>query len=1128
MRVKKERSILAAAIVAAAIAYGLPAERIGLSGNEAAGGGAGEGELYVASAKIGEDSVGGFEKVYRTEISPARRIERGSGKYLAEAEGGIMQDKPRDPLWPEQWGAMRIGTEEAWKSTTGTADVVIAIIDTGCDLDHPDLEGSLWVNEEERDGIEGVDDDGNGYIDDIHGYDFVSVPAEDVFPGEDPGPPDCEPYDFSGHGTHVAGIVAAAAGNGEGVEGVAPSCRLMILRAGYMSAEGSSLLRERDITEALGYAASMGADIVNMSFAGEGSPSLREAISEAVRAGVTVVSTAGNGGEGGVSYPGAYDETIAVAAVDLAGELAAFSGRGGWVDCSAPGVDIISTEPEGYGLRSGTSSAAPFVSGIAALVVSLHQDWTPFQVRAQIVFTCEEIFGPPYPEQYEGGRGLCRADIAVSARPLEILEIQSVGIDDEGGDGDGVADPEEDVCLTVSAVNSWGAIDGGIIRIESVSDYIEMTSSDETAVAHASAGELLETEAEFHVRRDVVPGSDAGLRLALTLEGETKYFPFKVLLKGKQRLVCRTVLIEELDGNGNGGADHGEKIRLEVEILNLGVKALSAAAELLPCEIGRGEGTDIFQLGDMESGDVKWAGFIFNIDGETDGGGLALVPIEVSSVGYEEKEEIAVWISYRGDEESGEEAAMLQNGPGHSGYYDEGPGMPIERCWTRDLEGEGSLRCQPVSQGGAVFVARAEEGKTAVYSLEAEDGALLWKTLLPGAVGFGPSSISWHKGVICASGGAALHGIDAEKGRIVWTWYPSVPEERDRFSVGNPAAAGGKIFATVHDRAAAGPDMICRLDQFTGKNEWTGYCMEGGCFNGDPPACFGDAVITADQAGGVTAWNSASGDLLWYSRAECAPAVPVAAFSSAVVVADVEGVVRCFDTRTGEIRWQRPTGASPSGPFCICEAEGSIWLPLRFPDSRALCLIESSNGEIVRLFEPDDLCTGLSMAGDFLYATSGNGSFALYDAEQGEGVGTEIKAWKDVRDGMSASIAFISKERAFVSFNGNGDDIVAAYRSVKVQTAAGGARLRGSYPNPFNPATRILFELPGECRISVRLYDAGGRLVKELAAGRYGAGNYGIDWDGKNDRGAVAAAGVYFCVLEAGGRLSSTKLVLLR
>lgn len=270
---------------------------------------------------------------------------------------------------------------EAWDVTTGEG-AVVAVLDTGADLDHPDLSPSFWVNPGEIPD-NGLDDDANGYVDDVNGWDFVTG---DNSPQDEPNLPG------TGHGSAVAGIVAAPI-NGIGIAGVAPGARLMVLRVC-----GGAGCADGDVIEALAYAAANGADVANLSFGRVSTfPAPLEAgVQGAIDGGVTVLVAAGNGGNDGIGddndtlgqYPANFTMTgmLSVTATDHDDVLADFGNYGaGTVDLGAPGVSIESTtEGGGWDTWSGTSFSAPLASGVAALIASNDACAGPGAIEARV------------------------------------------------------------------------------------------------------------------------------------------------------------------------------------------------------------------------------------------------------------------------------------------------------------------------------------------------------------------------------------------------------------------------------------------------------------------------------------------------------------------------------------------------------------------------------------------------------------------------------------------------------------------------------------------------------------------------------------------------------------------------
>jgi thermitase len=321
-----------------------------------------------------------------------------------------------DPLASNQWGMINIDVQDAWKVSKGSPDMIVAVIDTGVDYTHEDLMANIWRNKKEIPN-NGIDDDNNGYIDDVIGWDFVSN--------------DNKPYDLAveplqlltggnpGHGTHCAGNVAARGDNGIGIAGVAPNVRIMPLR--FISDKGQGTTA--DAIKAIRYAVDNGAKVLSNSWGSEGedpaegqaNQALRDAVQYAQDKGVLFIAAAGNGHSGAgynndtdpkPSYPATYtnENIVSVAALDVNDNFGSFSNWGPkTVHIAAPGVKVYSTTVgslysdtviDKFGFHAtwdGTSMATPHVAGAAALYWSAHPEKTWRDVKAALIGSAKKI-----------------------------------------------------------------------------------------------------------------------------------------------------------------------------------------------------------------------------------------------------------------------------------------------------------------------------------------------------------------------------------------------------------------------------------------------------------------------------------------------------------------------------------------------------------------------------------------------------------------------------------------------------------------------------------------------------------------------------------------------------------------
>lgn len=468
-----------------------------------------------------------------------------------------------DPLFHDQWGLRNTGQDYfGIKRNPGTendslvikhgiagADIqrppipntatehhrtLIAIIDTGVDYFHPDLQDNIWINSGEIPS-NGVDDDHNGYVDDYHGYDFSGDEVSNVDVGGDPNP-----IDTIGHGTHVAGIAAAVSGNGIGVEGVAESASVMCVKI-FPNAYTSIMAK------AIIYAVENGAQVVNASW---GTPYFSSLLNEVVdfadSSGVLLVAASGNSGDNSRFYPAAITRIITVGASNSDDQVTTFSTYGSWVDLVAPGLDILSLRAAGtdlyaeggepnvriiednYYLADGTSMAAPHVAGAAAYILSVTPGLTLDSLKNLILATTDDFVDP-----YGDGRSLPGKDIYSGAGRLNLGRAVSLA----SGDYVEIEQPATNVYVSgmVEIIGSAVSVTGGDYLLEAK----PASTGEWLTIATGTADRMRTSLAEW----DSSP-YDGKTALRLSLAGQLAY-------KSTIRLVnnVHVELLSPLDGD---------------------------------------------------------------------------------------------------------------------------------------------------------------------------------------------------------------------------------------------------------------------------------------------------------------------------------------------------------------------------------------------------------------------------------------------------------------------------------------------------------------------------------------------------------------------------------------------------
>jgi serine protease len=459
---------------------------------------------------------------------------------------------PNDPRIRNQYYLDIIRAYEAWDISKSSSDVVIAILDSGVDLTHPDLLDNIYRNE--ADPIDGIDNDGDGFIDNYWGWDFAGADYNNPREDNDPS----ATTENIAHGTLVAGCASAVTDNELGIAGVGFNSRLMVLKHMADNADqsnGSAYLV--NLLRGVLYAAYKGADIINASYGSAFYSQIAQDVYKyvALEYDVVVVAAAGNAGNTSPNYPSDYDYVLSVAASNSKDERASFSNYGYRVDITAPGASILSTTVQGdYRTTSGTSFAAPLVSGAAALLKTKYPDFNGAQIAELLRVTADPTFNDRLSEPYKDKMGKGRLDIqrALTQTSPSIRFDNSVLI---GPDGNTVRAGEE-AALAGDFINFLWTATNARVTLRSLNSQVTVTEATislgtmETMQFKSNAANPF----RLRVSSDILPNTEVVLRLEYEAEGGyTDYQYIQILVNPSYLTLNENLISTTIPGNGRIG-----------------------------------------------------------------------------------------------------------------------------------------------------------------------------------------------------------------------------------------------------------------------------------------------------------------------------------------------------------------------------------------------------------------------------------------------------------------------------------------------------------------------------------------------------------------------------------------------
>ncbi|NOY06373.1 MAG: S8 family serine peptidase [Chlorobi bacterium] len=474
---------------------------------------------------------------------------------------------PTDPKAAQQYHLKQIKAYEAWDITKGSKDIVIGIVDTGVDWKHKDLRANIWINPGEDVNNDGkltladynnVDDDGNGFVDDIIGIDFI---GPDQFQGSKYYDNDPQPTATGNpHGTHVAGIAAAVGENSIGVVGVAYKCKILPIKCG--DDKGTRSIRRG--YEGIVYAADMGAKIINCSWGGGGYlQSEYDQVEYATAKGSLVVAAAGNDNSEKFSSPAAYPQILAVSNVTSNDVKNGSSNYGTWVDVAAPGTRILSTvsrPANGYQSAgwSGTSMASPVAAGVAALVLAKNPNMTPLQVAMQVRVTSDNIDGKNAARfKRKLGYGRVNAYRALTEQSPAVRLSSHAISDSKTGNGNGIIDPGEDIAVTMKFKNYLAPTTNAIVTLTTTSNYVEIVDGT-FILGTMGTGDEKENGANpfvIRIKQNIPLNEEINLITEIKDGSYSDYDGFTIIAQPTYRDHTANEILTTLSNDGNIGFD---------------------------------------------------------------------------------------------------------------------------------------------------------------------------------------------------------------------------------------------------------------------------------------------------------------------------------------------------------------------------------------------------------------------------------------------------------------------------------------------------------------------------------------------------------------------------------------------
>ncbi len=1013
---------------------------------------------------------------------------------------------PNDPNFSAQYylatngGVGTLRAKGAWGHSLGDSSIVVAVCDTGVDLDHPDLagtgpwylDGNLYTDWTEFNGIGFHDDDGNGYTDDWRGWDFVYA-GSGPYPGEDYNTPDNEPDDFEGHGTLCAGCVSAVCDNGVGIASIGWNTKILPLRIGWAVDDGeggmTAVTWSTLQASAFNYARLKGAQVVNLSYGSSYTSSLSNAVNACYSAGVVMVVSAGNDGHSTADYLATTNKCVDVAATDNADLKAGFSNYGSWIDVCAPGVGIFTTSIDGYTSTQGTSFSSPIAAGLIGQIY-----WT----------------------EHAGATSSSNASNVVSVLTSTCDDIDAVN-------------PGYAGLLGAGRINAFQALGGGSFfafpdGFDDFQEAVEFAQTGDTLAVRssvtASVGIINPTKdiaflggwsADYETRSPVSQPS--------TLQG-TGFQPLVVFNAAGITSACIFDGFRLENGGGAPGyfpdlGTYGGAMSVSVgqpTLRNL----VFADCDLSDEDLSGGGGLFIAGV------DLTVENCVFDNNKAVHGGGLGVYDATVELIDCDFTVNAATHPlspNRRGGAIHLRDANLVADGLliVANTADDEGGGIYLSAGHALDLNDVNVVLNIAGSTGGAIHTEGAATISDAIFTNnESTDGGS--SLFNRGDLTVTAAAFSGNGDVAAPNFGGSLYSDIGSQIAVRSCSFQGEEAAIQGAALYASGASGEFVNNTVEDitNAFLGSALAMNNSDIDVRNNQFTNCVGG-------PPVFGNGAPLPTASYNNFFGNGGSGDYHGFSS----------------TIGDTHEDPLYADAPGGDLRLALDSPALDAGDPAVLDPDGGRSDIGAYGGPEAPVLRPDSPGNLVVVppgprawfvdLDWDDNAEG-DLQGYAVYRSESAG-FQPGVANRVALIDPAVSEYQDeVPDG---STTFHYKVCAYDATgyasgysgeaSGVGEPDTPAGEPLPTRFA-----MHDAYPNPFNPKTTLRFDLPEAAPVTLRVVDVTGRLLLEERLGNLPAGSHAWSWNGRDGSGRIMAAGIYHLTLEAGDWRDRSKLTLLK